>query len=149
VAENIRFFRDELDDAAVEQAAKLAHLHEDVVDWPLGYDTSVGERGGAVSGGQRQRIVLARAMAEEPDVLILDEPTSALDMKSESLVQQTLQGLKGRSTMFIIAHRLSTLNDCDRIMVLKDGELQAFEAASALRESNAFFAEAVQLSQLR
>ena len=149
VAENIRFFRDELDDAAVEQAAKLAHLHEDVVDWPEGYDTSVGERGGAVSGGQRQRIVLARALAEEPDVLILDEPTSALDMKSESLVQQTLQGLKGRSTMFIIAHRLSTLNDCDRIMVLKDGELQAFEAASALRESNAFFAEAVQLSQLR
>ena len=149
VADNIRFFRDELDDAAVERASKLAHLHEDIADWPEGYETSVGERGGAVSGGQRQRIVLARAMAEEPDVLILDEPTSALDMKSESLVQQTLQGLKGRSTMFIIAHRLSTLNDCDRIMVLKDGVLQAFDAASTLRESNAFYAEAVTLSQLR
>ena len=85
---------------------------------PHGYDTEVGERGGAVSGGQRQRIVLARALAEEPDVLILDEPTSALDMKSESLVQDTLEGLKGHSTMFIIAHRLSTLNACDRIMVL-------------------------------
>jgi ABC-type multidrug transport system fused ATPase/permease subunit len=148
VADNIRFFR-ELDDAAIERAAKLAHLHEDVVAWPEGFATSVGERGGAVSGGQRQRIVLARALAEEPDVLILDEPTSALDMKSESLVQQTLQTLKGRSTMFIIAHRLSTLNDCDRIMVLKDGVLQAFDAATTLRESNAFFAEAVQLSRLR
>jgi ATP-binding cassette subfamily B protein len=149
VADNIRFFRDELDDAAIEQAAKLAHLHEDIVDWPDGYATSVGERGGAVSGGQRQRIVLARALAEEPDVLILDEPTSALDMKSESLVQQTLQGLRGRSTMFIIAHRLSTLNDCDRIMVLKDGVLEAFDPATTLRQSNEFFAEAVQLSQLR
>ena len=149
VADNIRFFRDELDDAAIERAAKLAHLHEDVMAWPEGFATSVGERGGAVSGGQRQRIVLARALAEEPDVLILDEPTSALDMKSESLVQQTLQTLKGRSTMFIIAHRLSTLNDCDRIMVLKDGVLQAFDAATTLRESNAFFAEAVQLSRLR
>jgi len=93
--------------------------------------------------------VLARALAEEPDVLILDEPTSALDMKSESLVQETLKDLKGRSTMFIIAHRLSTLNDCDRIMVLKDGALQAFDTSSALNESNEFFAEAVRLSQLR
>jgi ATP-binding cassette subfamily B protein len=149
VAENIRFFRDDLDDAAIEQAARLAQLHDDVSSWPEGYATSVGERGGAVSGGQRQRIVLARALAEEPDVLILDEPTSALDMKSESLVQETLRDLKGRSTMFIIAHRLSTLNDCDRIMVLHDGELQAFDSAEALRGSNAFFSEAVELSQLR
>lgn len=149
VADNIRFFRDDLTDDAVEQAARLAQLHDDIVSWPKGYDTPVGERGGGVSGGQRQRIVLARALAERPDVLILDEPTSALDMKSESLVQETLEGLKGTSTMFIIAHRLSTLNACDRIMVLKDGEIQAFEASAALRESNEFFSEAVRLSQLR
>jgi ATP-binding cassette subfamily B protein len=149
VADNIRFFRDDLTDEAVEHAARLAQLHDDIVGWPKGYDTEVGERGGGVSGGQRQRIVLARALAESPDVLILDEPTSALDMKSESLVQQTLEGLKGSSTMFIIAHRLSTLNACDRIMVLKDGEIQAFEASDALRESNEFFSEAVRLSQLR
>ncbi|MEI7591682.1 MAG: ABC transporter ATP-binding protein [Actinomycetes bacterium] len=149
VADNIRFFRDDLNSAAIERAAQLAHLHTDIVTWSEGYETSVGERGGAVSGGQRQRIVLARALAEEPDVLILDEPTSALDMKSESLVQETLKDLKGRSTMFIIAHRLSTLNDCDRIMVLKDGALQAFDTSSALNESNEFFAEAVRLSQLR
>ena len=149
VAENIRFFRDDLSDEDVERAATLAQLHNDIVTWPLGYDSEVGERGGGVSGGQRQRIVLARALAERPDVLILDEPTSALDMKSESLVQETLEGLKGTSTMFIIAHRLSTLNACDRIMVLKDGEIQAFEPSEALRESNEFFSEAVRLSQLR
>jgi ATP-binding cassette, subfamily B, bacterial len=149
VADNIRFFRDDLTDEAVERAARLAQLHDDIVSWPQGYDTPVGERGGGVSGGQRQRIVLARALAESPDVLILDEPTSALDMKSESLVQETLEGLKGTSTMFIIAHRLSTLNACDRIMVLKDGEIQAFGASAALRESNEFFSEAVRLSQLR
>jgi len=149
IRDNIRFFRDDLDNEAIERAAKLAYLHDDVMSWEKGYDTPVGERGGAVSGGQRQRIVLARALAEEPDVLILDEPTSALDMKSESLVQDTLEGLKGHSTMFIIAHRLSTLNDCDRIMVLGKGELQGFDTAAELRRSNPFFAEAVKLSQLR
>jgi ATP-binding cassette, subfamily B, bacterial len=149
ISENIRFFRDELDQDAIERAAKLAYLHDDVMSWTEGYDTDVGERGGAVSGGQRQRIVLARALAEEPDVLILDEPTSALDMKSESLVQDTLEGLKGHSTMFIIAHRLSTLNSCDRIMVLSNGQLQGFDTHAELRRSNPFFAEAVQLSQLR
>ncbi|HVN50229.1 MAG TPA: ABC transporter ATP-binding protein, partial [Acidimicrobiales bacterium] len=149
IRDNIRFFREDLDDEAIERAAKLAYLHDDVMSWEKGYDTPVGERGGGVSGGQRQRIVLARALAEEPDVLILDEPTSALDMKSESLVQDTLEGLKGHSTMFIIAHRLSTLNDCDRIMVLGKGELQGFDTAAELRRSNPFFAEAVELSQLR
>ena len=93
--------------------------------------------------------MLARALAEEPDVLILDEPTSALDMKSESLVQDTLESLKGHSTMFIIAHRLSTLNSCDRIMVLGNGELQGFDTAAELRGSNPFYAEAVKLSRLR
>ena len=122
IADNIRFFREELDQEAIERAAKLAYLHDDVdVVGATATTPTVGERGGAVSGGQRQRIVLARALAEEPDVLILDEPTSALDMKSESLVQDTLEGLKGHSTMFIIAHRLSTLNACDRIMVLGQG----------------------------
>jgi ABC-type multidrug transport system fused ATPase/permease subunit len=149
IRDNIRFFRQDLDDEAIERAAKLAYLHDDIMAWEKGYDTPVGERGGSVSGGQRQRIVLARALAEEPDVLILDEPTSALDMKSESLVQDTLEGLKGHSTMFIIAHRLSTLNDCDRIMVLGKGELQGFDTAEELRRSNPFFAEAVKLSQLR
>ncbi len=149
IADNIRFFRDELDQDAIERAAKLAYLHDDIMGWADGYATDVGERGGAVSGGQRQRIVLARALAEEPDVLILDEPTSALDMKSESLVQDTLEGLKGHSTMFIIAHRLSTLNACDRIMVLSKGELQGFDTHEELRRSNPFFAEAVELSQLR
>ncbi len=149
IAENIRFFRDELDQDAIERAAKLAYLHDDIMSWTEGYDTDVGERGGSVSGGQRQRIVLARALAEEPDVLILDEPTSALDMKSESLVQDTLEGLKGHSTMFIIAHRLSTLNSCDRIMVLSNGQLQGFDTHAELRRSNPFFAEAVELSQLR
>ena len=87
VAENIRFYRD-IDDGAVERAARLAHIHGDVLSWPSGYGTLIGQRADAVSGGQRQRLCLARALAGAPDVLVLDEPTSALDLPSESLVQE-------------------------------------------------------------
>jgi ABC-type multidrug transport system fused ATPase/permease subunit len=147
VAENIRFFRDGIDDAAMEWAARKAHIHDDILTWSEGYDTQVGPGGGAVSGGQRQRICLARALVGRPDIIVLDEPTSALDMRSEALVQQTLGDLKGRVTTFIVAHRMSTLNSCDRIMVFGEGRLQAFDRPSVLLESNGFYRDAINLSR--
>ena len=149
VRDNIRFYREDADDAAIERAAKLAHIHDDITGWPRGYDTPVGERGGQLSGGQRQRLCIARALVEDPDVIVLDEPTSALDVKSESLMRETMAGLAPRDTIFVIAHRLSTLSICDRIMVILDGELQGFDEPDKLEASNPFYREALRLSGIR
>ena len=104
VAENIRYFRD-LDDDALVRAARLARIHEDIVSWPSGYETIVGPRADAVSGGQQQRICLARALAAQPEILILDEPTSALDPRSEALIQESLTALQHRG--HAVHHRAS------------------------------------------
>jgi ATP-binding cassette subfamily B protein len=132
VADNIRFFRN-LDEETVARAARLARIDDDIVSWTDGYDTIVGPRAAAVSVGQAQRICLARALASEPEVLLLDEPTSALDPTSERLVQESLTALKGSLTLFVIAHRLSTLDICDRVMVILDGQLDAFEPFESLQ----------------
>jgi len=141
VADNIRFFRD-LDDAAIERAARLARVHEDIMSWDKGYDTVVGPRADAVSGGQQQRICLARALAAEPQVLVLDEPTSALDPHSETLIQESLTALRSGLTLFTIAHRMSTLDMCDRVMVILDGRLAAFDTRSALQSENDYYRNA-------
>lgn len=149
VADNIRFFRTDVDDAAIERAAKLAHLHEEIAAWPLGYATTVGERGGQLSGGQKQRLCIARALVEEPDMMVLDEPTSSLDVRSESLLRDTLSGLAPNTTVFVIAHRLSTLAICDRIMVILGGVLEGFDEPTKLEGSNPFYREALRLSGMR
>jgi ATP-binding cassette, subfamily B, bacterial len=141
VAENIRFER-ELDAAAVEHAARLAHIHDEITGWPKGYDTIVGPRADAVSGGQQQRLCLARALVAKPEVLVLDEPTSALDPNSEALIQDSLSGLKQELTLFIIAHRMSTLDICDRVMVIIDGRLVAFDTIDHLQGHNAYYRSA-------
>jgi ABC-type multidrug transport system fused ATPase/permease subunit len=141
VAENIRFFRD-LDDEALERAARLARIHEDIVSWSDGYETIVGPRADAVSGGQQQRICLARALAARPQVLVLDEPTSALDPHSETLIQESLTALKSELTLFTIAHRMSTLDMCDRVMVILDGRLVAFDTKAVLIEQNPYYRSA-------
>jgi ATP-binding cassette subfamily B protein len=141
VAENIRFFRD-LDDEALERAARLARIHDDVVGWADGYETIVGPRADAVSGGQQQRICLARALAARPQVLVLDEPTSALDPHSETLIQESLTALKSELTLFTIAHRMSTLDMCDRVMVVLDGRLVAFDTKAVLIEQNPYYRSA-------
>ena len=138
VAENIRFFRP-IDDAGVERAARLAGIHDDVVSWSAGYDTTVGPRADAISGGQQQRICLARALAANPQVLVLDEPTSALDPGAEMRIQESLVGLKHILTLFIVAHRMSTLDICERIMVIVDGRLDAFDRIAELRATNAYY----------
>ncbi len=138
VADNIRFFRD-VDDEAVERAARLARIHDDITGWAKGYDTIVGPRADAVSGGQQQRICLARALVAHPQVLVLDEPTSALDPHSEALIQESLTALKSELTLFTIAHRMSTLDMCDRVMVILDGRLAAFDTRPALQENNHYY----------
>ena len=149
VAENIRFFRADVDDTAIEQASRLAHLHDDVVSWPNGYETQVGGRGHQLSGGQRQRLCIARALVGRPSIVVLDEPTSALDVKSESLVRETLAALAPECTVIVIAHRLSTLNICDRIMVVLNGALQGFDTSTTLETTNPFYREALELSGMR
>ncbi len=141
VAANIRYFRD-LDDNAVERAARLARIHDDIVSWPNGYETIVGPRADAVSGGQQQRICLARALVAQPEILILDEPTSALDPRSENLIQESLIALKHNLTLFIIAHRMSTLDICDRVMVVLDGHLDAFDTIALLARNNSYYRSA-------
>jgi ATP-binding cassette subfamily B protein len=149
VADNIRFLRPDVSDEAVERAARLAHVHDDIVGLADGYQTEVGDHGGRLSGGQQQRVCIARALVESPDVLILDEPTSALDVKSEHLVRATLQTLKAQMTVVVVAHRLSTLDICDRIMVIQAGRVMAFDAPDRLAGSSDFYREALELSGLR
>ena len=149
VMENIRFFRPAVSDEAVIEAARRAHVHDEIMAMPNGYQTELGSRGGSLSGGQRQRVAIARALATRPQLLVLDEPTSALDMRSESLVHETLTNLQGSVTMLIIAHRLSTLKTCDRIMVFGNGHLQSFGQRDELEHGNEFYREAISLSKLR
>jgi ABC-type multidrug transport system fused ATPase/permease subunit len=141
VADNIRYFR-EVTPQDVERAARLAGIHDDIISWSDGYETVVGPRAAAVSVGQAQRICLARALALRPQILVLDEPTSALDPTSERLIQASLTALRGNLTLFVIAHRLSTLDICDRVMVIVDGRLDAVESIDDLQRRNAYYRSA-------
>jgi ATP-binding cassette, subfamily B, bacterial len=121
VAENIAYGRPEATRDEIVEAAKAADAHDFIVRLPHGYDTVIGERGATLSGGQRQRISIARAFLKDAPILILDEPTSALDAKTERLLLDALDRLMMNRTTFIIAHRLSTSRDADRIIVLDQG----------------------------
>lgn len=144
-AENIRFLRD-IDDEAVRHAAQLAGIHDEIMAWPDGYETIVGPRANAISGGQQQRICLARALAARPQMLVLDEPTSALDPHSELLIRESLRGLRHQLTLFVVAHRLSTLDLCERIMVILDGRLEAFGTPESLQSTNIYYRSALQIA---
>jgi ATP-binding cassette subfamily B protein len=123
ILENIRFGRPDASDEQVFAAAKAAFCHDVIEDLDEGYDTIVGDRGAKLSGGQRQRIGIARAFLKDAPILILDEATSALDVESEAAIQRALKKLMHGRTVLAIAHRLSTLSDMDRIVVLEHGEV--------------------------
>jgi len=123
IADNIRFGKPEATFAEVEAAAKAALVHDYVVELPNGYDSIVGERGVMLSGGQKQRLAIARALLKDAPILLLDEATSALDAESERLVQLALERLMEGRTTLVIAHRLATIRDADRILVLEKGRL--------------------------
>jgi len=123
IADNIRYGRPEATDEEIRAAAKLANAHDFIDKFPDKYDTAVGERGVQLSGGQKQRVAIARAVLKDPKVLILDEATSALDAESEFLVREALERLmKGRTTL-VIAHRLSSVKNADRVVVLEGGKI--------------------------
>jgi subfamily B ATP-binding cassette protein MsbA len=121
IADNLRYARPDASDADIVAAAKAAHAHDFILRLPGGYDAWLGERGVNLSGGQRQRISIARALLKDPRILILDEATSALDVESEAIVQTALESLMCGRTCFIIAHRMSTVRNADRILVLSQG----------------------------
>jgi len=121
IKENIAYGRPGATDEEIIAAAKLANADEFITRMPHGYDSVVGERGDTLSGGQRQRIGIARAVIRNSPIMILDEPTAALDTESERLVVEGLERLMKGRTVIMIAHRLSTLRDADKIIVIKDG----------------------------
>jgi ATP-binding cassette subfamily B protein len=130
VADNILYAKPEATQPQVEQAARAANAHDFIVTLPQGYQTVVGERGMRLSGGERQRIALARAFLKDAPVLLLDEPTSSVDVKTESVIMEALDRLMTGRTTFLIAHRLSTLENCDvRITVDRGTVVSVYEAA--------------------
>lgn len=139
VAENIRFFREGISEVQLRTAARQANILQDIEDLPHGFETHLGERGSQLSGGQRQRLSIARALVGQPDLLILDEPTSALDGQSEALIRSTLADLHGRLSVVIIAHRMSTLDICDRILVIESGRMTALGTPEQLRADSDFY----------
>jgi ATP-binding cassette subfamily B protein len=121
--ENIRLGRARATDEEVQQAAAVASVHQEILEFERGYDTLVGERGVMLSGGQRQRVALARALIRDPAVLVLDDALSAVDTETEAWILQALDDRRGRRTTILIAHRLSTLAQADRIVVLDRGRI--------------------------
>ena len=123
IADNIKYGNESATDEMVMAAARIANAHDFIMEFPDGYNTCVGERGGLLSGGQKQRVAIARAILKDAPILLLDEATSALDTQSEKLIQSALKELMQGRTTFVIAHRLSTILDADIICVIKDGHI--------------------------
>jgi ATP-binding cassette subfamily B protein len=144
VLANIAYGRPDASRGEIEAAAKAANAHEFVLRLPNGYDTVVGERGSRLSVGERQRIAIARALLKDPPILVFDEPTSALDAESEALVQQALDRVSAGRTSLIIAHRLSTVVDADRIVVLRDGRIVEEGTHADLLAKGGYYATLVQ-----
>lgn len=141
IGNNISFGLDEKDQELVEQAAKNAHVHHNIADFPNGYNTRVGERGITLSGGQKQRVSIARAIVKEPRVLIFDDSLSAVDTETEDIILNSLQGMINRSTTIIIAHRISSVKHADKIIVMEGGKIiesgnhqELMDAAGAYKE---------------
>ncbi|MFV1467687.1 ABC transporter ATP-binding protein [Idiomarina sp. HB] len=149
IRENIGFGipPNEINESRVNEAVRLAHLEELVEQLPEGLDTRVGERGVQLSGGQRQRIGIARALYDDAEVLVLDEATSALDGITEKLVMDAIYDFSGKKTIIMIAHRLSTVKNCDLIYLMENGRVKSSGTFSSLIESDSFFYEQAKLAE--
>lgn len=149
IEENIRYGRLDATEAEIRKAAKLAEIYDDIMEMPDGFDTNAGERGQLLSGGQKQRISIARIFLKNPPVLILDEATSALDSVTEARIQATFDKLSLGRTTIVIAHRLSTVRNADRIAVIDNGEIVELGTRSELMEKDGVYAELERTQELK
>ena len=148
IARNIAFGDREIDREAVQQAAVLADVDENISEFQQGYDTVLGERGVTVSGGQKQRISIARALMKDAPILILDDSVSAVDTKTERTILQNLRNTRQGKTTILIAHRISTIEQMDRVLFIDRGRLSGFGTHNALYETNSAYRKMVDLQRL-
>ena len=141
IKENITYGIKNVDENKLREVIKAANLTEFIDGLPKGVDSEVGEHGGGLSGGQRQRISIARALMRDPKVIVLDEATSALDSISEREIQKALDNLKSERTTFIVAHRLSTIRNADKIAVISEGKVTEYGTYDELMEAKGEFYE--------
>ncbi len=140
IANNIRFYNPSISDAEIAKAAKMANIYDFIQKSPGKFETVIGERGIMLSAGQRQRIIIARVLARNPQLLILDEATSALDNESEAKIQKVIENLKGKMTVLVVAHRLSTLRNSDKIIALDNGIITEQGSPSVLlKDKGSYF----------
>lgn len=146
---NIAYGKPGASEEEIEEAARQAHAHDFIVRLPDGYDTVIGDRGMKLSGGERQRIAIARALLKNPPILILDEATSQLDSESEKLVQAALDRLMQGRTVFMVAHRLSTVRNAHKIIVLDKGKIAEQGSHSELLNANGLYRRLYQMQELQ
>lgn len=139
IAENIGYAKPEATIKEIEEAAKAANIHEDILHMPEKYDTQVGERGLRLSGGQKQRVAIARAILRQSPIIVLDEATASVDMQTERQIQRAIKNIAGQRTIVAIAHRLSTIKDADQILVIHEGEIVERGKHAELMEQRGYY----------
>jgi ATP-binding cassette, subfamily B, multidrug efflux pump len=149
IRENIAFGKPDASQAEIESAAKAAAAHDFIMSFPDGYNTHVGERGQTLSGGQKQRVAIARALLLNPRILILDDSTSSVDLNTEAQIQKALDQLMYGRTSFVIAQRIGTVINADKILVLERGEIVAQGKHADLMEDSPIYAEIYNSQLLR
>ncbi len=147
IAENIGYARPEATQKEIEEAAKAANIHEDILNMPDGYETQVGERGLRLSGGQKQRVAIARAILRKSPIIVLDEATASVDVQTERHIQNAISGLAGKRTIIAIAHRLSTIMNADLILVINEGEIVERGTHAELLEQKGYYYRMVMAQQ--
>jgi ABC-type multidrug transport system fused ATPase/permease subunit len=149
IMENLRYGNPEAREEEVSKAAKVAGIHDFIASLPEGYETEIGEEGVKLSEGQKQRLALARAIVKDPDILVLDEPTSALDSQTEKTIFLSLPSVIENKTLFVVAHRLSTIMNADRIFLLDQNRLIAIGTHESLLETNDYYRSIVYHQQVQ
>ena len=150
IENNIRFYGDSVTNEDIMEAVKMANIYEFIESQPEKFQAMVGERGTLLSGGQRQRIVLARVLARKPKILILDEATSSLDNESEFLIQKAIEGLRGKISILMIAHRLSTVMIADNLIILENGKIiESGSPKNLLQDENSYFYKNYNLMEIK